>query len=61
MILRNKFTGPLIAVIGFIMIVVNSLDYLLAWNRISGGVSVIGLMLVVIGMFFSKKAKSPVK
>ncbi|MDD5254353.1 MAG: hypothetical protein PHG05_04640 [Candidatus Nanoarchaeia archaeon] len=49
--------GKLIAIIGFIFILLDAIDYLLGWTNISAGVMVIGLILVVIGMFINKKSK----
>jgi len=44
-------------VFGFLLIVVNALDYLTGTNRISSSTTVIGLMLVIVGMGLAGKNK----
>ena len=46
-----------VAVIGFIILVINAADYLTGYNALSGGNTAIGLMLVIMGMYMSKNKK----
>jgi len=45
----NNIVGIILIIIGMVMLVLNALDYVLGWNKISSAISAIGLMLVVIG------------
>ncbi|MDD5765137.1 MAG: hypothetical protein PHW79_02625 [Candidatus Marinimicrobia bacterium] len=45
----NNIVGIVLIIIGMVMLVLNALDYVLGWNKISSAISAIGLMLVLIG------------
>jgi hypothetical protein len=45
------------AAFGFVLIVLNAVDYLTGQNVIDSGITIMGLMLVVVGMGFSAKGK----
>ena len=42
-------------VFGFVMLVISAIDYLTGNNQITYAVGVIGIALVLIGMFLSRK------
>lgn len=46
------------AVIGFIMILMNALDYVFGWDYFSSSIGAIGLVFVAVGMGLARKAKS---
>jgi hypothetical protein len=52
-----KHIPLLVAALGFILIVINAADYLGGYNQLSGGNTIIGLMLVVLGMFMGKRER----
>lgn len=43
-----------VAVIGFIILLINAIDYLGGYNNLSGGEFLAGLMLVLFGMYLRK-------
>ncbi|MFC1789818.1 hypothetical protein ACFLYY_02500 [Patescibacteria group bacterium] len=47
----------ILTILGFLLILINAVDYIADWNKTPGGFIVIGLMLVVVGMFLAKKEK----
>jgi hypothetical protein len=51
---NKKIRGYIMAGIGFVMILVNALDYIFGWNYISSAIGIIGLIFVAIGMKLSK-------
>ncbi|MFH0832084.1 MAG: hypothetical protein V1886_04445 [archaeon] len=53
--IKKRVFGIAIAILGFILILVNAADYILNLNRISSAVSVIGLVLVAAGMALCRK------
>jgi hypothetical protein len=54
---NKKIRGYIMAGIGFVMILVNALDYIFGWNYISSAIGIIGLIFVAIGMKLSKQTK----
>ena len=40
--------------IGFIMIIVNAIDYLVGWNKISSAINVTGISFVALGIIFGQ-------
>jgi hypothetical protein len=53
----KRYVPVLVAVLGFVLLVINAVDYLGGFNQLSGGNTIIGLMLVIMGMYMSKKGK----
>ncbi len=51
----KKTAGYVMAGVGFLMILVNALDYLLGWEGEFMPLMIIGLVLVVTGMNLSRK------
>jgi membrane protein implicated in regulation of membrane protease activity len=51
----REISGLIMAVAGFIMILINALSYLLGWTWKSPAFTVLGLVLVVIGAKTAKK------
>ncbi len=47
--------GLAAAAVGFILVVVNAVDYLTGADQISSGVTVIGLVLAVVGAAAARK------
>lgn len=45
----RQIVGIILIIIGMVMLVLNALDYVLGWNKISSAISAIGLMLVIFG------------
>lgn len=44
-------------IVGFFLIVLNAVDYLVGWSVLPGGLSGIGIVLVAIGLFIAGKNK----
>jgi hypothetical protein len=55
---NKKIQGFAMAVIGFIMILMNALDYVFGWDYFSSSIGAIGLVFVAVGMGLARKAKS---
>jgi len=53
---RRTF-GLTLVILGFAFLVLNGIDYILGWNQINSGVSIIGIMLVVIGSVLARTKK----
>jgi len=51
----KKTAGYVMAGVGFLMILVNALDYLLGWDGEFMPLMIIGLVLVVSGMNLSRR------
>ncbi len=52
--ITNRTKGLALASLGFAFIVLNAIDYL-SGSKSNGGLLAVGIMLVVIGMGFSRK------
>ena len=50
--------GLILAIMGFFLILLNAIDYLANWQNVPSGLTVIGLMFVVVGIALGKKKKS---
>ena len=44
-------------ILGLVLIVLDAGDYILGINRISAGISIVGLLFIVIGMFLKIKKR----
>lgn len=53
--LTHREIGGLATIIGFVLIAVNALDYLLSANQIPVYVTIIGLILAVVGALVYKE------
>jgi hypothetical protein len=53
---RNTF-GLTLVILGFAFLLLNGIDYILGWNQVSSGVSIVGIMLVVIGSTLARNKK----
>ena len=49
--------GLILAILGFFLILLNAIDYLANWQNVPSGLTVIGLMFVVVGIALEKKEK----
>ena len=47
--------GLILAILGFLLILLNAIDYLANWQSVPSGLTIIGLMLVVVGIALEKK------
>jgi len=54
--INNKTKGYVMAGSGFVLLLVNAANYLFHWDRNFTPIFIIGLVFVVIGMNFVKKA-----
>lgn len=57
---KNKkgiIPGYIMAIIGFLLILYNALNYIFGWNAGSTPLSVIGIVFVVVGMGIVKKSR----
>lgn len=57
---KNKkgiISGYIMAIIGFLLILYNALNYIFGWNAGSTPLSVIGIVFVVVGMGIVKKSR----
>jgi membrane protein implicated in regulation of membrane protease activity len=46
---ERKVSGYIMAGVGFVMILINALSYLLGWDLKSPAFTILGLVLIVIG------------
>jgi hypothetical protein len=53
----KKVAGYITAIIGFLMIVFSALNYLFGWNMQTSGITVIGIVCIVIGTGIVKKTR----
>ena len=56
---KNKnaiISGYIMAIIGFLLILYNALNYIFGWNEGSTPLSVIGIVFVAVGMGIVKKS-----
>jgi membrane protein implicated in regulation of membrane protease activity len=51
----QEISGLIMAVVGFLMILLNALSYLLGWTWKSPAFTILGLVLIVIGAKTAKK------
>lgn len=49
-VLSDKLKGILMAALGFVLVIINAMSYLLDWEVKSPVSSIIGLVLVTIGL-----------
>ncbi len=52
---KNKTSGYVMAGVGFMMIVINALDYILGWETIHPAFGVVGLVFVAVGLKTARK------
>ena len=52
---EREISGYIMAVVGFVMILINVLSYLLGWNLKSPAFTILGLVLIVIGAKTARK------
>jgi membrane protein implicated in regulation of membrane protease activity len=45
----REISGLIMAIVGFVMIMINALSYLLGWTWKSPAFTILGLVLIVIG------------
>jgi len=47
----------ILTILGFLLILLNAIDYIADWQKIPSGFTFIGLILVALSMFLAKKEK----
>ena len=52
---EREISGYIMAVVGFVMILINALSYLLGWNLKSPAFTILGLVFIVIGAKTARK------
>jgi hypothetical protein len=52
---EREISGLIMAIVGFVMILINALSYLLGWTWKSPAFTILGLVLIVIGAKTAKK------
>ena len=52
---EQEISGFIMAIVGFVMILINALSYILGWNLKSPAFTILGLVLIVIGAKTAKK------
>ena len=52
---ERQVSGYIMVVVGFVMILINALSYLLGWNLKSPAFTILGLVLIVIGAKTARK------
>lgn len=52
---EQQVSGYLMAGVGFVMILINALSYLLGWDLKSPAFTILGLVLIVIGARTARK------
>jgi len=52
---ERQISGYIIAAVGFVMILMNALSYLLGWDLKSPSFTILGLVLIVIGAKAARK------
>jgi hypothetical protein len=52
---EREISGLIMAVVGFVMILMNALSYLLGWSWKSPAFTILGLVLIVIGAKTARK------
>jgi len=52
---EREISGYIMAIVGFVMILINALSYLLGWNLKSPAFTILGLVLIVIGAKTARK------
>jgi membrane protein implicated in regulation of membrane protease activity len=53
---ERQISGYIMAVVGFVMILINALSYLLGWDLKSPAFTILGLVLIVTGARTAKKS-----
>ena len=48
--MKNKIRGKVMVFVGFLMIVFNALNYILAWERDLTVLGILGLVFVAVGL-----------
>ena len=51
----REISGLIMAIVGFVMIMINALSYLLGWTWKSPAFTILGLVLIVIGAKTARK------
>ena len=54
---KKRIVGIGCSILGFILIVLNAVDYLGGFSIVPNGSAVIGIVLVAIGMYVAKERK----
>mgnify|MGYP007094908183 CR=1 FL=1 len=54
---KYKIVGKILLILGFVLVVVNALDYLLQWNVVNNSVFTVGMSLCAIGLYLVKIPK----
>jgi hypothetical protein len=54
---KNKLFGYIMAGVGFALIVLNALSYILYWSTKSSVLSILGIVFLVIGLKTARKTK----
>ena len=54
---KSLISGYVMAIIGFLLILYNALNYIFGWNAGSTPLSVMGIVFVVVGMGIVKKSR----
>jgi len=52
---EQEITGYIMAIVGFVMILINALSYILGWNLKSPAFTILGLVLIVVGAKTARK------
>jgi len=53
---KQQTLGYIMAGVGFVMILINAMSYLLSWDLKSPVITIMGLVLVVIGARIARKS-----
>jgi len=48
--MTRRRIGLAMAILGFLLLILNAVDYVMGWNKVSPGFTAIAIMLVVIGV-----------
>jgi membrane protein implicated in regulation of membrane protease activity len=52
---EQEISGYIMAIVGFVMILINALSYLISWSWKSPAFTILGLVLIVVGAKTAKK------
>lgn len=53
---KQQISGYIMAIVGFVLILINALGYILGWELKSPALTIVGLVLVVIGAGTAKRS-----
>jgi len=53
---QNKINGYIMAIVGFVLILLSALNYIFHWNLIAPALGTMGIIFVAVGMMTSRRA-----